>query len=294
MTVVSLASERQEPLLDVEHSADSSRAGHVDVCILQFAVKGERRMASLREAEREELVVLLHVQTREHSARGGEQVDGGRRLGCGVEVPMPRDRRVPEPEVVRSDVDETGASEDRVRRRAVEALSALVELTEDVRIRHRVVERDGRAVQIGDGRERPGLARHGDHARGDRRSRSRLTREHRVNRAVRHLVAVEAVVERDGDVRGKLIEVLVEGDPLVEIGSHGIRRRVRRDPFVADQSPAIALPARGVTIRAYRWPCEASGCGSATGDEKLWPKSEQPVQSCYTVSFSLRSPSACL
>jgi hypothetical protein len=44
-------------------------------------------MASLREAEREELIVLLYVQTRENSARGVKQVDGGRRLSCGVEIP---------------------------------------------------------------------------------------------------------------------------------------------------------------------------------------------------------------
>ena len=45
-------------------------------------------------------------------------------------------------------VDEAGASEDGVRRGTVKALAVLAELTEDVWIRDRVVERDGRAVQV--------------------------------------------------------------------------------------------------------------------------------------------------
>ena len=44
-----------------------------------------------------------------------------------------------------------------------------------------------------------------------------MVREHRVDRAVRHLVAVEAVGESHRDVRRKLVEILVERDPLVEV-----------------------------------------------------------------------------
>src|SRR5262245_64322667 len=105
-------------------------------------------MASLREAEYEELVVLLDVQARDHPPRSGEQVDGGRRLGCGVEVAMPRDGGVPEAEIVGSDVDETGAGEDGAGRRAFEALAALLEITGDVRIRRCVVVRRTSAAHV--------------------------------------------------------------------------------------------------------------------------------------------------
>ena len=40
--------------------------------------------------------------------------------------------------------------------------------------------------------------------------------EHRVGRAVRHFVAVKAVLERNREVRRELVEVLVKGDPLIE------------------------------------------------------------------------------
>ena len=146
-------------------------------CVLQLAMKRERRVTSLGEAEREELVAPLHAQARQHVARGREQVDRGRRLRGGVEVAMARHRRVTEAEVVRSDVDEAATREDRARRRPVEALAVLVELAEDVRVRRRVVEGDRRAVQVDDRGEPSGLARDRDVPGGDRGRGARTDRE---------------------------------------------------------------------------------------------------------------------
>src|SRR4051812_26196911 len=111
-----------------------------------------------------------------------------------MEISVPGDSGVSESEVVRCDIDETGTSKDRAGRRAFEALASRFERTDDVRIRRRVVERDGRAAHIRDCRKRAGLARHGDQTGGDRRSWFDLAGEERISRTVRHLVAIEAVL----------------------------------------------------------------------------------------------------
>src|SRR5262245_47849483 len=109
-------------------------------------------MAALREPERVQLVVLLHAQIREHSTRGSQQVESGRCFSLGMKIPMARHRRVAQPEIIGSDINETATGEDRIRWWAVEALSELAELTGDVRIRYRVVKRYRSAVQIHHGR----------------------------------------------------------------------------------------------------------------------------------------------
>src|SRR5262245_18858645 len=98
-------------------------------------MNGERRMASLREAEREELIRSLHPKARQNSARRGKQIDGCRRFGRGMKVAVPRHVRGSESDVVRRDVDEARAGEDCARRRTLERLSARFELAGDVGIR---------------------------------------------------------------------------------------------------------------------------------------------------------------
>ena len=133
---------------------------------------------------------------------------------------------------------------------AVEALAALFELAEDVRDGRRVVERDRRAVLVGDGGERSGLAGHRDVPGGDRGRRARPARSCHVHGAVGHLVAVEPVLDVDREVRGELVEVLVELDPRVEVRPRVGGRRVRRDPLEPEQATAVTVPARPARVTA--------------------------------------------
>ena len=69
----------------------------------------------------------------------------------------------------------------------------------------------------------------------------RIAREHRVIGAVGHLVAVEAVLERDGEVRRKLVVVLIEGNPLLEMRAGLMRGWIRAHLLVADQPAVVAV-----------------------------------------------------
>jgi hypothetical protein len=81
-------------------------------------------MSALREAEDEELAVLPDLQIREYPLRGRQQIDRGGRFGVRVEIAMARDRRIAQAEIIRRDVDEAVAGEDRRGWRSLEALTA--------------------------------------------------------------------------------------------------------------------------------------------------------------------------
>ena len=153
---------------------------------------------------------------------------------------MAWDGRVTESEIVGRYIDEAVSGEDRGRRWSLEALTAVAEVADGVRIRGGVVEGNRGAVHVGDCRERPGFARHGYHARDGGRASDGLSRQHRVIGAVGHLVAVEAVLERDRQVLRKLVVVLIKGNPLLEMRAGIVRGRIRAHFLVADQASAVA------------------------------------------------------
>src|SRR4051812_34117284 len=107
-------------------------------------MQGQRGVAPLRDAKDEQLAVLPHVQGGQYLVRRREQIDRGRCLRLRVEVAVPWDGRVSEPEVVRADPDEAVAREHGARGRTLEALTVLAERTDDVGIRGCVIERHGR------------------------------------------------------------------------------------------------------------------------------------------------------
>ena len=251
-------------------------------------MQGQRRMSALGEAEDEELAVLPGLQIGEDLLRRRQQVDRGGRLGGRVEIAMARDRRAAQTEIVRRDVDEAVSGEDRRGRRSLEALAPRVEIAEGVRVRRDVVEGNRGAVHVGHGRERSGFARHRHHAGDGGRPREGLSRQHRVIRAVGHLVAVEAVLECDGEVLGKLEEVLIESNPLLEVCAGVVRRRIRAHFLVADQSPPVALLA-GTVDRCRGIDVGGSGPGQRHRARELRDQLHHVRRALFHVTPPMRS-----
>jgi hypothetical protein len=100
VTVVVFAIPSRKKRSTSRDPADHGRGCHLDPPPLQRPLEGQGRVATLREAEGEQLVAAPDPQAPQRVTRGREQVDGRRRLGGGVEVAVARHGRFAHAEVV--------------------------------------------------------------------------------------------------------------------------------------------------------------------------------------------------